>query len=357
MKQQVSTILPFHENTPQAQASALPGAEPRTGAAARRERKRAEARVVAEARAYLGTETAEGMHPQAVFHFNREDQINALATAREDTPDVGFMARLLALCTLPRTNPGTRLQYKRVNGPYTLVMSCASTAKLPYGTLPRLLLAWVCSEAVRTQSRELVLGASLAAFMRKLGIYHDSGGTHGVVTRLRHQIDRLFNATLLLRYDAGGQSVSVGSLVADRTALWWDERQPNDPVLWNSTIRLGEEFFNEIIRNPIPLDLHTLTALKRSSLGLDLYLWLTYRTFALKAPLRLSWPMLYRQFGADPAKASDPATVHDFRTDCLRELKKIKIAWPELIYQLPRGALVLYPTTPRIAPVAADSAG
>ena len=92
---------------------------------------------VAEARAYLGTETAEGMHPQAVFHFTREDQINALVAAREDAPDVGFMARLLALCTLPRTNPGTRLQYKRVNGPYTLVISCASTAKLPYGTLPR----------------------------------------------------------------------------------------------------------------------------------------------------------------------------------------------------------------------------
>ena len=31
-----------------------------------------------------------------------------------------------------------------------------------------------------------------------------------------------------------------------------------------------------------------LTALKRCALGLDLYLWLTYRTFALRAPLRLS---------------------------------------------------------------------
>ena len=29
--------------------------------------------------------------------------------------------------------------------------------KLPYGTLPRLLLAWVCTEAVRTQSPELGL--------------------------------------------------------------------------------------------------------------------------------------------------------------------------------------------------------
>ena len=49
--------------------------------------------------------------------------------------------------------------------------------------------------------------------------------------------------------------------------------------------------------------MNTLAALKRSALGLDFYLWLVYRTFALRAPLRLSWPTLYRQFGADPAKA------------------------------------------------------
>ena len=33
-----------------------------------------------------------------------------------------------------------------------------------------------------------------------------------------------------------------------------------------------------------PIDLNTLRAMKRSPLGLDLYLWLTYRTFGLKRP-------------------------------------------------------------------------
>ena len=42
---------------------------------------------------------------------------------------------------------------------------------------------------------------------------------------------------------------------------------------------------NEIINRPVPRDMNTLTALKRCSLGLDLYLWLVYRTFALGAPL------------------------------------------------------------------------
>ena len=35
-----------------------------------------------------------------------------------------------------------------------------------------------------------------------------------------------------------------------------------------------------------------LSTFKRSSLGLDLYLWTTCRPFALKRPLRLSWPHL-----------------------------------------------------------------
>ena len=68
----------------------------------------------------------------------------------------------------------------------------------------------------------------------------------------------------------------------------------------NSKIRLGEDLFNEIINHPVPLDMNTLTALKRSALGLDLYLWLVYRIFALRAPLRLTWRQVYRQFGAHP---------------------------------------------------------
>ena len=86
------------------------------------------------------------------------------------------MARLLALCSLPRSNPGNRLQYKRVNGPFTLYMTAGGGNKLPYGNFPRLILAWLCTEAVRTQSRVIVLGPSLAKFMRELGVYSSGRG-------------------------------------------------------------------------------------------------------------------------------------------------------------------------------------
>ena len=115
-------------------------------------------------------------------------------------------------------------------------------------------------------------------------------------------------------------------------------------MLWKSKIELGEKLFQEIIRRPVPLDMNTLKALKRSSLGLDLYMWTAYRTFALRAPLRLSWRQMYRQFGAHPAKATDRVTVDNFRKDCSRELKKIKIAWAGLNYSTAKGVLILSPS-------------
>ena len=102
--------------------------------------------------------------PPARRGFTRFDQVNQLVSAREADPDRGFMARLLALCSLPRTNPGNRLQYKRVNGPFKLIMSVTGDHKLPHGSNPRLILAWVCTEAVRTGSREIMLGRSLSDF-------------------------------------------------------------------------------------------------------------------------------------------------------------------------------------------------
>ena len=95
--------------------------------------------------------------PQALHHFTQADQVNQLVTAREADPDRGFMARTMALCSLPRSNPGNRLQYKRANGPYTLIMTATGNYKLPYGNLPRLLMAWISTETTTTQSRVLVL--------------------------------------------------------------------------------------------------------------------------------------------------------------------------------------------------------
>ena len=288
--------------------------------------------------------------PQAIHHFTQADQVDQLVGASEADADMGFMVRLLALCSLPRTNPGNRKEYVRRNGPYALVMSAGGLNKLPYGNLPRLLLSWVCTEAVRTQSRELVLGRSLSEFMRKVGMEDRSGSERGDRTRLRNQMKRLFGCTVSMIYEDSRGYKRVSSLVADVHEFWWDPKRPDDRMLWESKIELGEKFFNEIIQHPVPLDMNILKALKRCSLGLDLYLWLNYRTFAIRSPLQFTWRQLYRQFDENPIKAPGKRAIQDFRRKVLRELKKIKIAWPALHYAPAKGVLIVFPSRPTILP-------
>ena len=59
---------------------------------------------------------------------------------------------------------------------------------------------------------------------------------------------------------------------------------------------------------------------------------------------------MYCQFGLEPDKASDKNTVQMFRRNVVRELKKIKLAWPGLNYATAPGVLILSPSTPAIAP-------
>ena len=275
--------------------------------------------------------------------YTQLDQIDQLVKAGEADPSLAFVTRTLALCSLPRTDPGNRKEYVRRNGPYTLYMLPGGGNRLPYGNIPRLLLAWICTEAVQTRDRNLVLGRSLSQFMQKLDIHSDSGGTHGIRTRLRNQMHRLFHTQISLIYEHDQGRASISSLIADRTDLWWDPKRPDETTLWESSIRLGENFFDEILQHPVPINMNVLNALKRSSLGLDLYLWLLYRTFALKRPLKLSWRQLYRQFGAEPDQVVNKNTINAFRTDCLRELQKIHLAWPALNYATPRGVLEIRP--------------
>ena len=283
--------------------------------------------------------TTDGRRPSWMFK-----QVARLVAANEAVPDLAYLHRILALCSLPRTNPGNTKEFKRVNGPITLGMVAGLDNKLPYGNIPRLLMVWMCSEATQKQSRELFLGDSLSAFLEKVGI--PKGG--GPRTRLREQMNRFFNAHVSLIYRDKHDKVTVNAQLADQTEFWWNERRPDERTLWQSKIVLSEKFFEEIISHPVPLDMNILKALTRSPIGLDLYLWLNYRTFGLERPFQLTWPQLYRQFGADPAQATDKNIVNSFRTKALRELKKIKIAWPGLDYATPAGVLELRPSEPSV---------
>jgi len=284
------------------------------------------------------------------------------ATAIRLDPDAverAYMARQLVQCTLPHRNPGNVERWLRRNGNAALVLQAGWDTKndrsigYPYGTIPRLLLFWITSEAVKTKSRRLTLGNSLTEFMREVGLSADTGGgKRSDAKRLRDQMERLFNCRISfderVTVDGKERKRWLNMEVAPRGELWWDIKRPDQGALWQSWIQLGEEFYNALVSAPVPADMRALRALKRSPLALDLYVWVTYRVYSVNRrneALAVSWESLSRQMGCDYRD------VREFRREALRALRSIKTVYPGLnLSTKTRGRLVLRPSRLAVTP-------
>ena len=141
------------------------------------------------------------------------------------------------------------------------------------------------TEAVRTGSRRLELGSTLASFMRELGLDPGRGGKRSDAYRLREQMQRLFRSTISFEQTQQDGSKAgkkwLDMQIAPQGELWWDPVSPEQPALWGSWVELGEAFHEAIIASPVPVDLRALQALKNSPLALDLYAWATYKTYSV----------------------------------------------------------------------------
>lgn len=233
---------------------------------------------------------------------------------------LGFMARAMVQATLPHSKVAGN-EFTRINGNYSLSIMAPSAIGLPYGTIPRLLLAWLTTEAVKTKSRELELGDSLSGFMAELDMM-PTGGRWGSITRLKDQSRRLFASSITAVYENGPGFAVINQAVADRAQFWWDNKHPEQAGLWKSTVTLSENFFNEVIDRPVPIDMRAIRALKKSPLALDIYTWLTYRMSYLKSPTVVSWAGVAMMLG------SSYAELRDFKKAFLNELRKVLLVYP-----------------------------
>lgn len=273
---------------------------------------------------------------------------DALAAEAEEVKKagkVGYMARSLVQATLPhKATPGS--EFIRRNGFFTLIILTPSTIGLPYGSIPRLLLSWITTEAFFTKSPVLQLGTTLSSFMNEIGLLR-TGGVRGDITRLRNQAKRLFSSTVLCHYENEQQDNGAGFNIASQYQLWWDIKQPNQIPLWKSTVTLGTEFFNEIIKNPVPVDMLALKQLKRSPMALDIYFWLTLRLFYLSKDTLIPWKLLQMQFGAD--YAIDGQGRLDFKKKFLLRLKQVLTIYNTAKVFPAEGGLLLKPSPPHVA--------
>jgi replication initiator protein len=273
--------------------------------------------------------------------------------------EAAFIARELVQATLPHKNPGDIPLWKRTNGNLTLAIQPGMNIKTgksygyPYGSIPRLLLFWIITEAVRTKSRRLELGNSLSGFMVGLGLSAYTGrGKRGDAKRLRNQMQRLFWARMSfqgsLQRDGRQGEARLDMQIADKTELWWSRKEPDQTALGRSWIELGERFFDAITAFPVPADMRALRALKQSPLALDLYAWLSYEVFRAhksgKARFE-NWTQLHAHLGAEYGR------IGHFRSKAKAALRKIKTVYPGLKLGDRQGGIQVLPESwPAIQP-------
>lgn len=264
---------------------------------------------------------------------------DALAVEARDAKEagaIGYMARALVQATLPHSKvEGT--EFKRRNGAFKLTILADSEVGLPYGSIPRLLIAWMTTEAVRTRQRELLLGHNLSKFMQQLNLV-PTGGKFGTITMLREQMQRLFSASISCTYDNGDQWAIKNVQPVSQASLWWNPKEAKQSFLFESTLTLGEDFFKEIIEHPIPLDMGVINAIKRSPMALDIYCWLTYRMSYLKKDTTVPWDALKMQFGANYER------VRDFKRYFLNQLRTVLVVYPNARTDVSEVGLTLSPS-------------
>lgn len=257
---------------------------------------------------------------------------------------LGFMTRSLAIATLPHRKSAD-FRFVRRNGDFTLTMMTAHPQGLPYGTLPRLLLTWVCTEVAQKRERVLSLGNNLAAYLAELGL-HNTGGKRGDITRLKHAMTTLFSSVISCHYEGKDSFVLQNVLLADKVD-WWTPQNPEEAGQWQSSLMLSEPFFKECIEHVLPFDMRAVRGLRQSPLALDIYVWLTYRMSYLSKRTTIPWVALAGQFGSGYAMTEQG--FRDFKRAFLRELKHVLVIYPQAKVSDGVNGLVMYPSPPHVA--------
>ncbi len=266
-------------------------------------------------------------------------------------PEKAFVSREMVQATLPHKNPGDVPAWSRTNGNYALTIQPGwdtwkkQSFGYPYGTIPRLLIFWLTTEALRTGNRHVELGDHLADFMRKLGLDSSRGGVRSDAHRLREQMERLFRARISFEYRDEQQQSWLDMQIAPRGMQWWSHNLNEQPTLWENWVELGEEFYKAITAHPVPVNMDALHALKKSPLALDLYAWLTHQAFrasSSRRSRRITWRALHEQLGADYAD------VQNFRRKAIESIRKIESVYPGLQLETIEGGLSVKPSSPAI---------
>jgi hypothetical protein len=264
------------------------------------------------------------------------DRVNAVAT---EEPVPSFLHSALCAMSLPVRRPADdTAPILRQDGQYTLAITPkpvlvggAGDPRLvalgvPYGSMPRLILIHIMSQAVRGRTRQIRLGDTFTDWMRRMGYRTISYGPRGSATLIRQQLDRLLACEWMIRWNGEGENGAreFGIKEIKLTTEYVGTDRPGGT--FTREILLTEAFYDHLKEHAVPLNENAIRQLRESPTALDLYTWLAYRLprISAKRPASLSWQQLAAHFG------NDGTNIRKFR-QTLRDAweRQVSAVYPE----------------------------
>lgn len=165
---------------------------------------------------------------------------------------------------------------------------------LPYGTRARLILAYVNTQAVKSQSQVIDVEGHLSGFIEKLGLQR----TGRTIAEIKDQLRRITASVITLGFKEGDLYVPINFGIVKSFDLWFPKDSRNK-VAWSSQICLTDDYFNSLLKHAIPLDERAIAALAHSAMALDVYTWLVQRLHRIPQGETqfIAWQQLKEQFG------------------------------------------------------------
>jgi hypothetical protein len=269
-------------------------------------------------------EQADAIQAQHVFE--------AMEFVLQERSELSFLHSAMCAMSLPIKRPKDEMApIIRRDGNYSLIIQPLERVEpvgpngafvpvkrgVPFGKHARLILLYIMTEAVTRRSREIYLGNSFSAFLRRMGITSaNSGGTRGTRGLVQEQIDRLMNSEWTMRWDerAPGKSrqtqpeISAFAVNDMRLANGYVGMRTKDGDFVSHFV-LSETFYENLVRHSVPFNDRAIAALKDSATQLDLYTWLAYRLPRIPAgqEIHLSWKDLADHLG------NETSTLTKFR--------------------------------------------
>lgn len=211
---------------------------------------------------------------------------------------------------------------------------------LPFGPKARLILIHLNSEAIKTGTPVIEVEDSITAFIKRLLKRNPNGREIG---HFKDQLSSLSTATIRLAILALDHAMQINTQIVTAFELWFP-KNPNQRVLWPSTVRLSQEYFDTLVKHAVPLDERSVSALSHSPMALDVYVWLAQRLHRIDPgkPQFIPWKAVYQQFGQGFAR------IRKFREKFFWVLKQAQTQYPAARMEADRGGVTLRRSPPPV---------